>query len=40
VATHFSATAQSLTPAPIPSLVPRGHMAVDFFFVLSGFTLR
>jgi peptidoglycan/LPS O-acetylase OafA/YrhL len=39
VATHFSATAQSLTPDPIPSLVPRGHMAVDFFFVLSGFIM-
>jgi len=39
VGTHFSATAQALTPDPIPSLVPRGHMAVDFFFVLSGFIM-
>ena len=39
VVMHFSATAQTLTSAPIPSLVPRGHMAVDFFFVLSGFIM-
>lgn len=39
VGEHFSATAQPLTAAPIPSLVPRGHMAVDFFFVLSGFIM-
>jgi peptidoglycan/LPS O-acetylase OafA/YrhL len=39
VAMHFSATAQPLTSGSIPSLVPRGHMAVDFFFVLSGFIM-
>jgi peptidoglycan/LPS O-acetylase OafA/YrhL len=39
VAEHFSATAQPLAAEPIPSLVPRGHMAVDFFFVLSGFIM-
>ena len=39
VAMHFSATAQTLASASIPSLVPRGHMAVDFFFVLSGFIM-
>ncbi len=36
---HFSATAQTLTPHRIPSLVPHGYMAVDFFFVLSGFIM-
>src|ERR1019366_8292811 len=36
---HFSAAAQSLTPNRIPSLVPHGYMAVDFFFVLSGFIM-
>ena len=39
VATHFSATGQSFSAASFPSLVPRGHMAVDFFFVLSGFIM-
>lgn len=39
VAQHFSATAQTLTPVKIPSLVPHGYMAVDFFFVLSGFIM-
>ena len=39
VAMHFSATAQTLTSDRVPSLVPRGHMAVDFFFVLSGFIM-
>ena len=39
VATHFSATAQALTSEAIPWRVPRGHMAVDFFFVLSGFIM-
>lgn len=39
VATHFSATAQGLTATTIPSLVPHGYMAVDFFFVLSGFIM-
>jgi peptidoglycan/LPS O-acetylase OafA/YrhL len=36
---HFSAAGQSFTPAWIPSLVPHGYMAVDFFFVLSGFIM-
>ncbi len=36
---HFSATAQLNTQAWIPSLVPHGYMAVDFFFVLSGFIM-
>ena len=39
VATHFSATARGLTAGYVPPLVPRGHMAVDFFFVLSGFIM-
>jgi peptidoglycan/LPS O-acetylase OafA/YrhL len=39
VAQHFSATAQSLTQTTIPSLVPHGYMAVDLFFVLSGFIM-
>ncbi len=39
VATHFSATGQNLTAQTIPSLVPHGYMAVDFFFVLSGFIM-
>ena len=30
---HFSTSAQTLTPQRIPSLVPHGYMAVDFFFV-------
>jgi peptidoglycan/LPS O-acetylase OafA/YrhL len=36
---HFSASAQQLTPHWIPSLVPHGYMAVDFFFILSGFIM-
>jgi peptidoglycan/LPS O-acetylase OafA/YrhL len=36
---HFSATAQTLTPNWIPSLVPHGYMAVDFFFILSGYIM-
>src|SRR6266700_5748897 len=36
---HFSAAAQSLTPNWIPSLVPHGYMAVDFFFILSGYIM-
>jgi peptidoglycan/LPS O-acetylase OafA/YrhL len=36
---HFSATAALLTVAWVPSLVPHGYMAVDFFFVLSGFIM-
>jgi peptidoglycan/LPS O-acetylase OafA/YrhL len=36
---HFSATAQTLTPQWMPSLVPHGYMAVHFFFILSGFIM-
>lgn len=36
---HFSATAQQASSGWIPSLVPHGYMAVDFFFVLSGFIM-
>ena len=36
---HFSATAQWHAKGWIPSLVPHGYMAVDFFFVLSGFIM-
>jgi peptidoglycan/LPS O-acetylase OafA/YrhL len=36
---HFSATAQSHAAVTIPSLVPHGYMAVDLFFVLSGFIM-
>jgi peptidoglycan/LPS O-acetylase OafA/YrhL len=36
---HFSATAQRICPTTIPSLVPHGYVAVDLFFVLSGFIM-
>ena len=36
---HFAATAQSNASGWIPSPVPHGYMAVDFFFVLSGFIM-
>ena len=36
---HYSASAESLSDGWIPSLAPHGYMAVDFFFVLSGFIL-
>jgi len=36
---HFSATAQDYCRVTIPSLVPHGYVAVDFFFVLSGFIM-
>jgi peptidoglycan/LPS O-acetylase OafA/YrhL len=36
---HFSATAQRHALVAIPSLVPHGYMAVDLFFVLSGFIM-
>ena len=36
---HFSATAQQDAAVSIPSLVPHGYMAVDLFFVLSGFIM-
>ena len=36
---HFSTTAQKHASITIPSLVPHGYLAVDFFFVLSGFIM-
>jgi peptidoglycan/LPS O-acetylase OafA/YrhL len=36
---HFSATAEKHSIATIPSLVPHGYVAVDLFFVLSGFIM-
>jgi peptidoglycan/LPS O-acetylase OafA/YrhL len=36
---HFSATAQQHSVVTIPSLVPHGYLAVDLFFVLSGFIM-
>ena len=36
---HFSATAQTDCAGWMPSIVPHGYMAVDFFFVLSGFIM-
>src|SRR5580698_4630391 len=36
---HFSATAQEHSQSVIPSLVPHGYIAVDLFFVLSGFIM-
>jgi peptidoglycan/LPS O-acetylase OafA/YrhL len=36
---HFSTTAQSHAQGVIPSLVPHGYIAVDFFFVLSGYIM-
>lgn len=36
---HFSATAQLHAANNIPSLVPHGYLAVDLFFILSGFIM-
>ena len=36
---HFSATLQQHSRVTIPSLVPHGYVAVDLFFVLSGFIM-
>lgn len=36
---HFSTTAQTYSTGWIPSVVPHGYMAVDLFFVLSGFIM-
>jgi peptidoglycan/LPS O-acetylase OafA/YrhL len=36
---HYSASAEKFSQQWIPSLAPHGYMAVDFFFVLSGFIL-
>lgn len=39
VVQHFSSTAQAHSAGWIPSLMPHGYLAVDFFFVLSGFIM-
>jgi peptidoglycan/LPS O-acetylase OafA/YrhL len=39
VAMHFSATMQDNASGNFPSLAPHGELAVDVFFVLSGFIL-
>ena len=36
---HFSTTAQLHAMNNIPSLVPHGYLAVDLFFILSGFIM-
>ena len=36
---HFSATMERHSADWIPSIVPHGYMAVDLFFVLSGFIM-
>ncbi len=36
---HFSTTVQEHTVTTIPSIPPHGYMAVDLFFVLSGFIM-
>jgi peptidoglycan/LPS O-acetylase OafA/YrhL len=36
---HFAATFQQYCSGNLPSPVPHGYMAVDFFFVLSGFIM-
>jgi peptidoglycan/LPS O-acetylase OafA/YrhL len=36
---HFSTTAQQHSNVTIPSLVPHGYLAVDLFFILSGFIM-
>lgn len=36
---HFSSTAQEHCLVWIPSIIPHGYVAVDFFFVLSGFIM-
>jgi len=36
---HYSATVQQHSLSVIPSLVPHGYIAVDLFFVLSGFIM-
>lgn len=36
---HFAATFQQYCAGNLPSPVPHGYMAVDFFFVLSGFIM-
>ena len=36
---HYSSSAATWSGHNIPSLAPHGYMAVDFFFVLSGFIM-
>lgn len=36
---HYSTAIQKHTEVNIPALAPRGHLAVDFFFILSGFIM-
>jgi len=36
---HFSSTVQIVCSVSIPSLVPHGYIAVDLFFVLSGYVM-
>lgn len=36
---HYSSTAATWSGKNIPSLAPHGYMAVDFFFILSGFIM-
>jgi peptidoglycan/LPS O-acetylase OafA/YrhL len=39
IAMHFSATMQQIAARDFPSLAPHGSLAVDVFFVLSGFIM-
>lgn len=39
IAMHFSATMQQIAASNFPSLAPHGSLAVDVFFVLSGFIM-
>jgi peptidoglycan/LPS O-acetylase OafA/YrhL len=39
MALHFSATMQQNASGSFPALAPRGELAVDVFFVLSGFIM-
>ena len=36
---HYSSSAATWSGKNIPSLAPHGYMAVDFFFILSGFIM-
>jgi peptidoglycan/LPS O-acetylase OafA/YrhL len=39
IAMHYSATMQQIASGNFPSLAPHGSLAVDVFFVLSGFIM-
>jgi len=39
IAMHYSATMQDIASGNFPSLAPHGSLAVDVFFVLSGFIM-